>query len=98
MRLRQAKNLRWGTYGKGALERYLLDGTTPPPMKIKPLGDCDTDHLEAILRHVTPVTHGYEGYHEVSAAVHLMLLDRRWRDRGPTPWWLTLLRACGYGG
>lgn len=49
--LEQAKSLRWGTYGCGAVEAYEQSGTPLPPIVVKTLGECDTDHLEAILAH-----------------------------------------------
>ena len=39
----------WGTYGKGGIEH--CDGTCPlHQLRWKRLEDCDTEHLQAILR------------------------------------------------
>ena len=51
--LELAKALTWGTYGPGAVEAYETQGTPLPPLTFKTLGECGTDHLEAILAHVS---------------------------------------------
>lgn len=71
-----AKQIQWGTFGRGALEELELFGTPLPPMRIKTLGECDTDHLHAIRAHVKPETHGEEGFFVLQMAIHLILEDR----------------------
>jgi hypothetical protein len=46
----EEKELLWGTYGKGAMEAYMFEDKPLPPMKLIKLGDCNTEHLEAILK------------------------------------------------
>lgn len=75
--LEHAKQLKWGTYGPGAVEAHRENGTPLPPIVRKPLGDLDTDHLLAILEHVSPDSHGPETALMVQGAIRLILDDRR---------------------
>lgn len=72
--LELAKKMTWGTYGPGATEAYETQGTPLPLMVKKPLGDCDTDHLVAILAHIEERPNTYSG--AVTIAVRLVLEDR----------------------
>lgn len=61
----EQENLQWGTYGpKG-----------DQPLKWVRLGDCETAHLEAILR----------GHH-TSAALYVIAICNILRDRGVDGW------------
>jgi hypothetical protein len=73
--LEQAKSLTWGTYGCGAVEEYEKHGTRLPPIVWKPLGDLDTDHLEAILAHLDKKN--FKQRELIGIAVTLVLEDRR---------------------
>lgn len=75
--LELAKELTWGTYGPGAVEAYETHGTPLPPLTFKPLGECDTDHLEAILAHVTGHATRYPSDDLLVIAVKLVLEDRQ---------------------
>jgi len=58
----EQENLNWGTYGKDACHW--------PHLKIKPLVDCDSDHLLAILETQHQITEEY------TIAITNVLLDR----------------------
>lgn len=78
--LEQAKSLRWGTYGPGAVEAYEKSGKALPPVVWKLLEECDTDHLEAIIAH-TQLGDGRYGRDTafIQIAVKLVLEDRKAR-------------------
>lgn len=57
--LEMAKKLTWGTYGPGAVEAFENHGTLLPPLVFKTLEECTTDHLEAIVKHVTENSEHY---------------------------------------
>lgn len=73
--LEQAKSLTWGTYGPGAVEAHETHGTPLPPLTFKPLGELDTDHLEAILVHLEEKNRLLKEVLQV--AITLILEDRR---------------------
>ena len=75
--LEHAKQLKWGTYGPGAVEDHRTNGTPLPPIEYKPLGELDTGHLLAILEHVSPASHGHETALMVQGAIRLILDERR---------------------
>ncbi len=75
--LEHAKQLKWGTYGPGAVEAYRTKGTPLPPIEYKPLGELETSHLLAILEHVSPGSHGPETALMVQGAIRLILDERR---------------------
>lgn len=80
--LELAKSLTWGTYGPGAVEAHETQGTPLPPLTFKPLGECDTDHLEAILAHVVSHPSRYTAWNPsadelIVVAVQLILEERR---------------------
>ena len=69
--------LRWGTYGKGGAEH--CGGTCPEhQLRIKSLVDCDTDHLQAILRNQRQVHIGPSSFYS-------LVIRRILQDRGVTP-------------
>jgi hypothetical protein len=70
-----AKQLRWGTYGPGAMEAYEVDGTPLPEVVYKTLAECDTDHLEKIIASCKLASR-HDGYDLFSIAVRLVLEDR----------------------
>ncbi len=76
--LEQAKSLRWGTYGCGAVEAYEQSSTPLPPIVWKRFDELDTDHLEAILTH-TQLGDGRYGRDTefIQIAVKLVLEDRQ---------------------
>ena len=62
------RELLWGTYGKGGVEHCV--GTCPEhQLRWKKLTDCDTDHLQAILR-----TQRIPPYY--TEAIHAILAER----------------------
>lgn len=73
--LEQAKLLTWGTYGPGAVEAHETQGTPLPPLTFKPLGECDTDHLEAILAQFNDRVPDNSA--PIAIAITLILEDRR---------------------
>jgi hypothetical protein len=72
-----AKQLKWGTYGPGAVDAYRENGTPLPPLVQRPLGELEDAHLLAILEHVSPDSHGPETALMVQGAIRLILDDRR---------------------
>ena len=74
--LEQAKSLRWGTYGCGAVEAYEQSGTPLPPIVWKRMGDLDTDHLEAILDHTQKDGRYGKDTEFIQIAVKLILENR----------------------
>lgn len=72
-----ASRLEWGTYGKGALEAYEQHCEPLPPMRWVRLGDCDTDHLKAILLHLSVPTHGRRTVVLYVLAIQIILTHRR---------------------
>jgi hypothetical protein len=65
-----SSKLEWGTYGKGGVEHCA--GTCPHHrLRVKRLSDCDTAHLQMILKNQRQVY--YNGYAE---AIHEILIER----------------------
>jgi hypothetical protein len=65
-----AEKLMWGTYGKGGVEHCA--GTCPRHrLRVKRLADCDTEHLQMILKNQRQVY--FNGYAE---AIHEILIKR----------------------
>lgn len=82
--LQQAKALRWGTYGRGAVEAYEESGKALPPIVWKPMGELDTDHLEAIFEHTQLGDDRYgRDTANIQIAVKLVLEDRKARPHQP---------------
>lgn len=67
--LETGEDLLWGSYGKGGAEH--CGGCCPEHrLRMKKLSECDTDHLQAILRtqqqvHYFRFRHYVEAIHEI---------------------------------
>jgi len=69
------QNVRWGTYGKGGAEH--CGGRCPEhQLRWKKLVDCDTDHLQMILKNQGHVNHSPY----LRQIIHEILIER-----GATP-------------
>jgi hypothetical protein len=63
------RELLWGTFGKGGVEHCA--GTCPEhQLRWKALTDCDTEHLQAILRTQRHIPYRY------TEAIHAILTER----------------------
>lgn len=63
------RELLWGTYGRGGVEHCA--GTCPEhQLRWKKLTDCDTEHLQAILRTQRHIPADY------TSAIHAILTER----------------------
>jgi hypothetical protein len=85
----------WGTYGKGGVEHCA--GTCPlHQLTWKKLIDCDTEHLQAILRtQYQIVDHPYTGY------IHSILEERgvrpeKFSTEAANKLWAAIMRARDY--
>jgi hypothetical protein len=69
--LRITRKSLWGTYGKGGFEHCA--GRCPEhQLRWKPLEDCDTDHLQMILRNQRQV----QSCPDLKRAIHELLFER----------------------
>lgn len=66
------QNMRWGTFGKGGAEHCM--GRCPKhQMRIKKLIDCDTDHLQMILKNQRQV---HDSPYLLREIIHEILIER----------------------
>ncbi len=74
--LEVAKDMLWGTYGKGVAEAHMQDEIDLPEVRWVRLGDCSTNHLKAILRNIEPILSTQPRY-LVSYLAASIVLDSR---------------------